>query len=160
MRSYSQYERRRRPDRISYSPSFVRRQTHALASGVRKSIYSCNRAIRSFLALAGREPTLIIDHYIAAASLQTQDFNLSFYGVNKRGLNTSPFGKSLIQRTLMIIPPCKHLMNDLLMNPEQCLQLTSPSFRFGMTGIAFLSLRQNIPDGMKFIVLTKKMATA
>lgn len=54
----------------------------------------------------------------AAASLLPQDLNLPFYGVHKKGLDAATLGKGLIQRTLMIVAPCEHLLNDPIMDPE------------------------------------------
>lgn len=85
---------------------------------------------------------------------------MSFYRVNKFILMTFALGKFLIQRTLMIVASCNHLLNNLLMNPVQCLQFPFPSLCFGMMGISCLSLCKDIPHGMEFIMLTKQVITA
>lgn len=83
-----------------------------------------------------------------------------FYRVNKRGLDTNPRSKALIQRTMVIIAPCTHLPDYIIMDPEECLQLAFPAFCFGMAGIPFFPLCQYIPDGMKFVMFTQQMITA
>ena len=60
----------------------------------------------------------------------------------------------------MIIAPCKHLQDNLLMHPVQSPKFALPPFCLRMIRIPFLSLCQDIPQGVEFIMLTTQVITA